>query len=595
MCLLRTAVTATVFVLGLAFLSPMLFGQVPRKMSYQGMLTTSGGIAVADGSYSFEFTLYDTLNGGIALWTETQAGVSVHQGTFTVILGSVTPISFAFTKTVYLEITTTAGPPGPSYPLTFSPRSELTSAPYALAPWAQTGNDISYTTGNVGIGTTTPTQQLEITGNFQLPQSTGTTGILYSGSNTLMHSYGPNNFFAGENAGNLSMTGNGNVGVGNSALEGNTVGYGNTSVGSATLRFNTTGHYNTASGHRALHSNTTGYSNTASGYYALYSNTTGNFNTAHGHYALYFNTGTDNTAIGAGALYANTGADNTASGSYSLYSNTTGNYNTSNGSFALFLNSSGSYNSAFGYEALFGNSTNHQNTAVGYRALRNTTASDFNTAVGANAGDSYNNGYNNVFVGANVDVNQTGLYNVIAVGQATVVGASSTARFGNTATGSYGGWANWTNLSDGRYKKNVRENVPGIEFIKRLRPITYTLDATGLDAFYHKDDEESPLTPAAKAVHERALQEKERVVYTGFVAQEVEAAARDLGYDFSGVDAPKNDNDTYGLRYAEFVVPLVKAVQDLDDRNRELDNQNKKLAVRVEQLESLLKSPTKEK
>jgi predicted RNase H-like nuclease (RuvC/YqgF family) len=49
---------------------------------------------------------------------------------------------------------------------------------------------------------------------------------------------------------------------------------------------------------------------------------------------------------------------------------------------------------------------------------------------------------------------------------------------------------------------------------------------------------------------------------TGFLAQEVEAAAESVGYDFHGVDKPKNENDFYGLRYAEFVVPLVKAVQE---------------------------------
>ncbi len=38
--------------------------------------------------------------------------------------------------------------------------------------------------------------------------------------------------------------------------------------------------------------------------------------------------------------------------------------------------------------------------------------------------------------------------------------------------------------------------------------------------------------------------------------------ANELGYDFSGVDAPRNEDDHYGLRYAEFVVPLVKAVQE---------------------------------
>ena len=56
--------------------------------------------------------------------------------------------------------------------------------------------------------------------------------------------------------------------------------------------------------------------------------------------------------------------------------------------------------------------------------------------------------------------------------------------------------------------------------------------------------------------------EKEQIRYSGFIAQEVEAAANDVGYDFSGVDAPKNDKDFYGLRYAEFVVPLVKAMQE---------------------------------
>jgi len=43
------------------------------------------------------------------------------------------------------------------------------------------------------------------------------------------------------------------------------------------------------------------------------------------------------------------------------------------------------------------------------------------------------------------------------------------------------------------------------------------------------------------------------------------------------VDAPKNENDYYGLRYAEFVVPLVKAVQEqqntIDKQQTTIDNQ----------------------
>ncbi len=49
---------------------------------------------------------------------------------------------------------------------------------------------------------------------------------------------------------------------------------------------------------------------------------------------------------------------------------------------------------------------------------------------------------------------------------------------------------------------------------------------------------------------------------SGFIAQEVEAAATAVGYDFHGVDKPKNETSHYGLRYAEFVVPMVKAMQE---------------------------------
>ncbi len=54
-----------------------------------------------------------------------------------------------------------------------------------------------------------------------------------------------------------------------------------------------------------------------------------------------------------------------------------------------------------------------------------------------------------------------------------------------------------------------------------------------------------------------------------------------MNYDFSGVDAAKNDKDLYGLRYAEFVVPLVKAVQELSQQNNELKK-------RIEKLEAAL-------
>ncbi|MEP6713023.1 MAG: tail fiber domain-containing protein, partial [Ferruginibacter sp.] len=335
------------------------------------------------------------------------------------------------------------------------------------------------------------------------------------------------------------------------------------------------GSYNTFIGSNTGSSNT-GYENTANGTYALFSNTIGHDNTANGVFTLFSNTtGYYNTATGVASLYYNTtGHDNTVNGASALYSNTTGYYNTANGVAALSANTIGNYN-----------------TGVGIKALYLTTASEFNTSVGYQAGYKFNNGYNNVFLGANTDVNGAGYFNVIAIGQGTICTASNQVTMGNGATNSYRAFADWTNISDGRYKKNVKQNVPGLEFINKLRPVTYNLDATGLNAFIHKNDKkENQLSDAAQSINNKALQEKGKITYTGFIAQDVEKAAKELNYDFSGVDAAKNENDVYGLRYAEFVVPLVKAVQELSIENDDLKSEILNLKSEMEKLKSIVLS-----
>jgi hypothetical protein len=47
------------------------------------------------------------------------------------------------------------------------------------------------------------------------------------------------------------------------------------------------------------------------------------------------------------------------------------------------------------------------------------------------------------------------------------------------------------------------------------------------------------------------------------------------------VDAAKHEKDLYGLRYSDFVVPLVKAVQELSKENEELKNRLEKLEAIV--------------
>jgi hypothetical protein len=82
----------------------------------------------------------------------------------------------------------------------------------------------------------------------------------------------------------------------------------------------------------------------------------------------------------------------------------------------------------------------------------------------------------------------------------------------------------------------------------------------------------------------------------GFVAQEVEKAAKDDHFIFNGLYTPQNDDDNYALDYGRFVVPLVKAVQELDsrDKNQEpriaaLEEDNKNLKSEIETLKSQVK------
>ena len=151
--------------------------------------------------------------------------------------------------------------------------------------------------------------------------------------------------------------------------------------------------------------------------------------------------------------------------------------------------------------------------------------------------------------------------------------------------------------------------MPGLEFIKLLRPVTYHYDIHGLNNKIGVQQLRSQArsgsgnnkaagaddAEAAKAAQQEdiAIKAKESILYTGFVAQEVETAAKKLNYDFSGVYKPKGDKDVYGLSYSEFVVPLVKAVQELSTKNDEKDEKIASLEARLEKLEALLNQNSK--
>lgn len=423
---------------------------------------------------------------------------------------------------------------------------------------------------------------------------------------------GPDNTVIGFNALSRSTTASENTAVGMNSMLKTTTGTHNTAVGSFSLLNNVNGNYNIAIGSAALYNSvntsnnvaignnalrdvTTGEDgamgggfsssyNVAVGINTLQHNTTGNFNTGIGYQALLNNgSGQWNTAVGAGVLQNNTtGFFNTAMGVSSLHYNTTGEQNTAIGEESMAglgtQTHTGSYNTALGLRSLDSNSTGSNNTAIGYRALDRNYYGSNNTAVGLYADVANNAIYNGSILGARTIA---GANNVTAIGFGSVALADNQIRLGNSSITKVGGFANWSSVTDNRVNKDVKSDIPGLDFINKLNPVTYAVD---IDA---ADNIETPgrnLGYSGLELSERNAKKKKRI--SGFVAQEVEKAASDTKYDFSGIDKPENNNSLYALKYAEFVVPLVKAVQELSNDSKKKDSI---IAAMQEQLQELKK------
>ena len=77
----------------------------------------------------------------------------------------------------------------------------------------------------------------------------------------------------------------------------------------------------------------------------------------------------------------------------------------------------------------------------------------------------------------------------------------------------------------------------------------------------------------------------EKIKLTGFLAQNVADAAKKCGYDFSGVREPVSAKGLYTVSYEQFVVPLVKGMQEQQQMIEAQQHQIKDLMKRIELLE----------
>ena len=132
----------------------------------------------------------------------------------------------------------------------------------------------------------------------------------------------------------------------------------------------------------------------------------------------------------------------------------------------------------------------------------------------------------------------------------------------------------WSTTSDMRFKENIKDNVVGLDFILGLKPVTYNLNTQALNQYRTKGKMDSIYSDLEKMELDKQYKKQYQQIQIGFLAQDVEALADSLNFDFHGIDKPQNKESTYALRYAEFVAPIVKAIQEQQDI---IEQQNKQI------------------
>ena len=351
-----------------------------------------------------------------------------------------------------------------------------------------------------------------------------------------------------------------NTVIGNGALFANTTGANSTAIGNFALSKNVSAIQNTAIGSFALFENIVGTSNTATGFQALRNNT-GSGNTANGASALGENlAGNNNTAIGALALATNTsGTLNTATGVSALTANTSGASNTATGLFALGANTTGTVNTAMGQGALRFNNAGSYNTAVGYNALNLTnpavTLTGSNTALGYIAGSTNTTGINNTFIGNGAVGSSATENNTITLGNSSI----ATIRAQVTAI---------TGLSDRRDKTDITTISEGLDFIKQLKPVSFTWNT-----------------------RDKA---KVGIKSAGFIAQDLLALQQKSAIG-ANLDLVSQENpNKLEARYSNLLPVIIKAIQEesaqKDTQLAQKDSEIAALKVLLKSLEARLLS-----
>ena len=509
--------TKIAFLWALVLLPFFGISQAPNFFKYQSIARNLAGTTMPNAPIGVRISIHNLIQTGTIVFQETHNLTTNDFGLFSLsigggaaVIGTVSAVNWeSGAKFIEIEADLTGGTTYESFGVT-----ELLSVPYALysnesgisgTPILPNGTAIGNTSYWDGSAWVVNNNNIY---NAGLNSAVGTNSPLQK-----MHVNGNINIprdssYRIENRRMLSAAGFNNVFVGDSAGQANSLGTNNAFLGKIAGKSNSIGSQNTFLGSETGVENLNGTMNSFIGRRAGLANINGNENTLIGAYAGQSTTdGSHNSFLGVTTGNNNTsGEENTFLGAHAGYFNTLGSYNSFIGNFSGVTNHLGNYNTLVGFES--------------------------DLALGS-------------------------LTNAAAYGYGAIVNASNSVIVGNPAVISIGGQVGWSTFSDRRLKTDIQSNSLGLNFIKRLKTVSYFYTSEG----------------------------QREIRYTGLIAQDVENILNELNSEFSGIVKPQNDKDYYSIRYAEFVTPLIKAVQEQSDQIQGLKVKNTELIERIESLE----------
>lgn len=129
--------------------------------------------------------------------------------------------------------------------------------------------------------------------------------------------------------------------------------------------------------------------------------------------------------------------------------------------------------------------------------------------------------------------------------------------------------------SDAREKHDINDSALGLSFVRSLRPVSYRWHVGQNMVEKEKDANGRDILNPDGSAKTKILPRPGVRTHWGLIAQEVKAAVDAAGVDFGGwILSQKDDPDSQqGLRYDQFIAPLIQAVKELSNKVDALEAQ----------------------